>query len=29
MRQADPENKGRISFDDFTKIMKQVVESEH
>eukprot|EP00347_Sterkiella_histriomuscorum_P016684 403352253 len=29
MLQADQENKGRVSFDDFTKIMKQVIDSSH
>ena len=29
MQQVDPSNKGRVSFEDFTKIMKQLIENEH
>ena len=29
MKQADPDNKGRITFDDFTKLMKTLVDSSH
>lgn len=29
MKQADPLNKGKISFEDFTKIMKSLLETSH
>lgn len=29
MKQADFENKGKISFEDFTKIMKSMLDTSH
>jgi Ca2+-binding EF-hand superfamily protein len=29
MNQADPEGKGKITFDEFTKLMKQLLENAH